>query len=49
MNFFQTDFGLNFKNASQKFMANRKTLYPLHKCPRDWGRVEDQRKADDVM
>ena len=30
-------------------LANRKMLYPLQKCPRDWGRVEDQRKADDVM
>ena len=29
--------------------GNPKTAFPRQKCSRDWERVKDQRKADDVM
>ena len=30
-------------------LAIQKLLFPRQKCSRDWERVKDQRKADDVM
>ena len=51
MNFFQTDFGLNFKIASQKFIKfwPSKNCFILFRNVSDWGQVKDQRKADDVI
>ena len=42
---------INNSELLQNFLnfGNPKTAFPRQKCSRDWERVKDQRKADDVV
>ena len=46
MTLFSNRFGSIDKFSQQ---SNPKTAFPLQKCPKDWERVKDERKADDIM